>query len=136
MYSISTKLFFAVFFGAITALPAWASEPVKWTGVIQDEQGYHSVNHDSSHDLEFVQEGDQKALKVVDNKSLLKLHSEKDKNLVVKIEGEVTPQFLFWGGNLKIRTFEVLKELGEIEHREPVKQAKVQREFRGSLRDF
>lgn len=112
-----------------------AAESVKWTGIIQEEKGYHTPNHENGHDLEFVKQDDKETFDVVDSEGLLNTHTEKEKNLLVEVEGEITPRFLFWGGNLVVKNFKVLNELNEIPHREPVKQSRAPREFRGGLRE-
>ena len=112
-----------------------AAENVKWTGVSREQSGYHTPSHANGHSLEFVRQDDKKAFDVVDSEGLLNTHAEKEKNLLVEVEGEITPRFLFWGGNLVVKNFKVLNELDEIPHREPVKQSRAPREFTGGRRE-
>jgi len=129
--NLITVLLFGFTFGQTSFA---AAESVKWTGIIQEEKGYHTPNHENGHDLEFVRQDDKEIFDVVDSEGLLNTHAEKEKNLLVEVEGEITPRFLFWGGNLVVKNFKVLNELGEIPHREPMTQSRTPREFRGGLR--
>lgn len=103
---------------SLVAQTTWASEPVKWVGTIQEEWGYHTPQHEMGHDLEFIRQSDGEAFDVVDSDALLKLHKEKEKNLLVEVSGELTNRFLFWGGNLIVKDFKVIQELEPIVHRE------------------
>lgn len=135
MYNLRINVISALFISfAFGQTGLAATETVKWTGVLQEERGYHTPNHNNGHELEFVRQDDKKSFDVVDSDNLLALHAEKDKNLLVEVEGELTPQFLFWGGNLKVKSFKVLSELDEIQHRDPPKRLRTQREFGGGLR--
>lgn len=98
---------------------AVAGEPIKWTGILQEEDGYHTTAHEFGHDLEFVRQDDGGKFDVVDSPELLAVHSAKEKNLLVEIEAEKTKRFLFWGGNLIVKNFRVLGELDEIPHQAP-----------------
>ncbi|MGE4108230.1 MAG: hypothetical protein AB7F66_13530 [Bacteriovoracia bacterium] len=80
---------------------------VRWLGEIKDDSG-HTVNH--RHDLKFVRTDTGDSYSVVDSPAIEKLHHETDKNYVVEATGEVTPKFLFWGGNLIITKFKVIAE--------------------------
>ncbi len=105
----------------LSAQLSWAGEVVKWTGIVQEEGGYHTPKHDRDHEIEFVRQGDNDTFDVVDSPELTKLHAEKDKKLLVEIDGEKTSRFLFWGGNLVVKNFKVLQALDEIPHREPAR---------------
>ncbi len=106
---------------------ALAGEQVKWVGVVQEENGYHSSQHQNDHSLEFVRQGDNESFDVVSSAELVKIHTDKDKRLLVSVEGELTNRFLFWGGNLIVKSFTVLKELEDISHQEPKRYTSTER---------
>lgn len=83
-------------------------EVVKWAGTVRCK-GSCEMSQDKC-ELEFVKE-DGEALPIADNLVLERKHCEKCRDLQVRIGAEKTPKFLFWGNVLKIRTFEVIKEL-------------------------
>jgi hypothetical protein len=100
------------------------SEPeiVKWVGEVKDDWSTHTTEH--KHELEFVKKDDGKKYTIVDSPQLVQLHHESGKNYLMEIEAEKTPVFLFWGGNLIVKSFKVLGETsGEIAHNEPIKRA-------------
>lgn len=107
---------------------AFAAESVKWTGVVQERSGHHTPSHDMKHELELVKE-DGERINIVDSPSLMNLHKEKDRNLVVELSGELTSQFLFWGGNLVVKDFKVLEEGDEIAHYEIQRPRTIDREI-------
>lgn len=86
------------------------SEPeiVRWTGEIKDSPSSHTTKH--WHNLEFIRQSDGKEFDITSSPELVKLHHETEKNFLVEIEAEKTPRFLFWGGNLIVKSFRVLKE--------------------------
>jgi hypothetical protein len=93
-------------------------EIVNWTGTLQDS-GTHSELH--NHALEFIKNGDSDSYKIVDSPELAKTHCDKSKKLKIKITAVKTPQFLFWGNNLVVKSFEVLEELEEVPHKKPLR---------------
>lgn len=96
------------------------SEPeiVKWVGEVRDELSSHTTDHE--HDLKFIKQDTGDDYDIVDSPELVKLHHETEKNYLMEIEAEKTPRFLFWGGNLVVKNFRVVKELGgPIAHRAP-----------------
>ncbi len=114
------KNMFALLIGSTLLFQsAWAGESVKWVGVIGDEDGYHSSKHQNDHTLEFVRQNDRESFDVVDSAELVKVHTDTDKRLLVSVEGELTNRFLFWGGNLIVKNFTIIKELEDISHQEP-----------------
>lgn len=130
-----SKLLIVLFLGFTLSQSGFAAtEGVRWTGIVQEERGYHTPDHNNDHQLEFVRQNDNESFDVVDSDDLLSLHAEKDKKLLVEVEGEVSPRFLFWGGNLKVTSFKVLGELEEIQHREPKRRPNMSREYRGGIR--
>lgn len=94
----------------------YAGETVKWSGIVREEDGYHTNGHRFGHNLEFIKQEDGSKYDIVKGDELEALHSEKEKNLLVEIEAEKTNRFLFWGGNLIVKNFRVLQELDEIPH--------------------
>lgn len=108
---------------ALLAVSNWAfaSETVTWSGIVKEEDGYHTVGHRFGHSLEFVKQDDGAKYDIVDSDELESLHIQKEKNLLVEITAEKTNRFLFWGGNLIVKNFKVLQELDDIPHREPVR---------------
>ncbi len=113
-----------------TIFAASESATVKWTGLLNEKRGYHYYSPDQSHNLEFISNSDNQSFDIVESEDLVNFHSQKDKILEVEIEGEITPRFLFWGGNLKVTSFKILKELEDIPRREQSKQFNTAREFR------
>lgn len=103
-------------------------EIVKWVGEIKDEASAHTTKH--QHALEFIKRDDGKVYDIVDSPDLVKLHHETEKNYLVEIEAEKTPRFLFWGGNLIVKNFRIVDELGTVPHLPPPPSSPV-REFRG-----
>lgn len=88
------------------------NEKVVWTGTISDDPSSHNSNHD--HLLKFKKRDDGQEYSVIDSPSLVAAHHEKNRVLLVEIEGEVTPRFLFWGNNLVVKNFKVIDEIGPI----------------------
>ncbi|MCB0362477.1 MAG: hypothetical protein KDD35_07135 [Bdellovibrionales bacterium] len=87
---------------------AYKPEIVSWTGIV------HSVL-DNEVDLQFVRNDDKEKFDIVDSPDLEKFDWVNHKSRLVKIEAEKTPRFLFWGGNLIVKNFEILKEAGRYE---------------------
>jgi len=81
-------------------------EIVSWTGIV------HSVLEDEV-ELEFVRSEDKEDFEIVDSPKLEKLDWENHSSRLVKITAEKTPRFLFWGGNLIVKDFTVIKETGK-----------------------
>lgn len=107
---------------------AWAGEAIKWVGIVGDEEGHHSPNHQKDHALEFARQSDNKTFDIVDSAELLKAHTDSDKRLLVEVEGEITNRFLFWGGNVVVSNFTIIKELEAISHQEPERVTSSRRE--------
>ena len=99
---------------SLSSPTAYAAEKVRWTGMVRDSETAHTTFHD--HDLQFVRLEDGVEFDVVENEKLKALYCSTEKNYVVKVEGELTPRFLFWGGNLKVSSFEVLPMDGTSTH--------------------
>lgn len=124
-----------ILFGFISSQTVLASnESVTWVGTLTERRGYHTPEHTNKHVLELVRKDNNEKYKIIESDALMATHVEKDKNLLVEVEGEVTPRFLFWGGNLIVKSFKVLNELDEISHQEPVRPQKQLLEYR-SLRN-
>ena len=126
MYSLILTLFFVMQpFAAQAKGPSehsfkkqkYVPEIVQWSGEVKDEPSSHTTEH--KHELEFIKSGDGKTYDIVDSPELVKLHHESEKNFFVEIEAEKTPRFLFWGGNLIVRNFRVIRETSpSIPHRQ------------------
>jgi len=114
----TSRYIFGILITILFGISAYAGEKVQWTGVLSEEDGYHYNQHEFGHDLEFTRQSDGKSFDVVDSEELAAVHIEKEKNLLVEIEGEKTSRFLFWGGNLIVTKFKVLQELEQIPHQE------------------
>ena len=109
------------------------SEPVivKWVGVVKSD-GPHSKDH--NHAIEFKNSKDGKTYDIVDSDEILKVHCEKQKDLLVNITAEKTPRFLFWGGNLIVKSFSVIEELAPDPHKVRQPQPASDREVGGAGR--
>jgi hypothetical protein len=107
-------------------------EIVKWVGEISDSASDHTTLHD--HKLEFKNRQTGKTYDVVDSPELVKLHHENEKNYLVEIEAEKTSRFLFWGGNLIVKTFKVLDETESVPHLARRAPSATVREFGGGHR--
>lgn len=51
-----------------------------------------------------------------DAEKLEALHCSKEQDFLVKIEAEREARFLFWGGDLKVKNFEILEERASAPH--------------------
>lgn len=91
-------------------LPESVATTQKWSGTVQCQQYSHTSNH--LCDLELVETSSGERIEIVENPDLLKRHCQSDRNLLVNLVGEKTPRFLFWGGGIKVASFEVIRELG------------------------
>lgn len=80
-------------------------ELVNWLGIIHSQL-------DNDVELEFIRKSDGDKFDIVDSKELEALDWKDHRSRLVQIEAEKTPRFLFWGGNLVVKKFEVLKETG------------------------
>lgn len=105
---------FATVVAGVLAGSAYASNPdpdraLQGTGILRCEQYSHSVGHGCA--LEFEDAASNKTYSVVDSPDLEKRYCPGDRDLKVTVSGELTPRFLFWGGNLKVSSFSVVEEL-------------------------
>lgn len=85
------------------------SNEVNWTGIVRCEAYSHAQNHDCN--LEFEDAETKDTYSVVESPDVLKRHCSNERDLKVKVVGELTSKFLFWGGNLKVKSFDVIEEL-------------------------
>jgi hypothetical protein len=95
-------------------------EFVEWTGTVSDSDSSHTTEHE--HELTFTRKDNGESYDIVDSPELVQLHHEKDKNLVIEMRAEKTPRFLFWGGNLIVKSFKVVEELEQRPHLDPPKR--------------
>lgn len=88
----------------------------KMVGEISDEPATHDTRH--FHALKFVDQVTGETFKVVDSPDLVKLHHESGKSYLIEAVAVKKPKFLFWGENLVVKNFNVLKETSEeVPHR-------------------
>jgi len=95
-------------------------EIVKWIGTVKGDSSQHTTEH--NHELRFIKQSDQEEFDIVESPKLVTLHHKNEKNYLMEIEAEKTPRFLFWGGNLIVKKFKVLKELESVPHQIPSKK--------------
>ena len=81
-------------------------EMITWTGWVRCEAGTHETAHQC--DLEFVRK-DGEVFAVIDSPELKRMHCGGNADLKVTLTAEKTPRFLFWGGNLIAKKFEIVK---------------------------
>lgn len=88
-----------------------SSSQTKLVGEVIDEPATHDTRH--LHSLKFIDQTTGEAFKVVDSPNLVKLHHETGKSYLIEAEVVKKPKFLFWGENLVVKNFSVLKETSE-----------------------
>lgn len=94
--------------------PTSSPDIVKMVGEISDSASDHTTLHE--HQLEFKSRETGDTYNIVDSPDLVKLHHQTEKNYLVEIVAEKTPRFLFWGGNLIVKSFRVLNETAVVPH--------------------
>ena len=87
----------------------YVPEIIEITGTVRS-RGPHALNTCNIR-LEIVEEATGEVFKISEPAELASLHCSTEKDLNVSMKAEKTPRFLFWGGNLKVKEFEVLEEL-------------------------
>lgn len=114
VYLIAIALSF--FSCASTNVSSNANGRMVLTGEISDELSTHDTRHE--HELKFKDQATGKVFDVVDSPDLVKLHHESGKSYLIEADAAQTSKFLFWGGNLVVKNFRVIKETSEeIPHR-------------------
>lgn len=92
------------------------------TGELSDDLSTHDTRHE--HQLSFKNQETGEVFKVADNAELKKLH-ESGKNYLIQANVSTSPKFLFWGGELVVKNFNVIKETSdEIPHRVYIESTK------------
>lgn len=86
-------------------------DTMTWVGEVKDTPRTHTTDH--RHALEFIRDEDGKSFDIVDSPDLKKLHHESGKNYRIEAQVEKTPKFLFFGGNLIVKSFKVIEETSE-----------------------
>lgn len=81
------------------------------TGEVSDDRFSHTTEHD--HELTFKNQETGEVLKIVNSPSLVKLHHDTEKNYLIEAQVAKTPKILFWGGNLVVKNFRVIKETSD-----------------------
>lgn len=98
-----------------------SNENVVWVGKVRDEISTHDTSHE--HELRFIRQSDGKSFDI-ESSELKKLHHETDKNFLVEINAEKTPRFLFWGGNLIVKSYKILESIDGSPHQPDVELQK------------
>lgn len=104
-----------VLFVFYTTLAA-AGESITLKGIVKSI-GNHNTGAFCNVALEFIDEESGKIFELYNAESLEVLHCEKEKDFIVTITAEKEKEFLFWGGNLKLNSFEILGERNSDPHR-------------------
>ena len=71
---------------------------------------------DECPDLEFVDSKTGKKFDLERAEELTKLHCASERDLVVRMTAEKESRFLFWGGDLIVKSFEVISETPSESH--------------------
>ena len=104
-----------LFYGKKESSVKYVPTIVVLEGELQDGKNSNHEKDNCFHDLKFVTD-EGKTYSIVNSPQLLKLHHENEKNYRLSIKAEVTPRFLFWGGNLVVDSFSVLNEVSTSPH--------------------
>jgi len=99
-------------------VPAFAGEQISSRGIVREKSGFHTPGHTDDHELEFVRQSDGEVFDIENSEALAKVHATEDRTLLVEVEGDISSRFLFWGGNLEVKKFQVLEKLEKTPHRE------------------
>jgi len=91
------------------------NEILSLKGIVKSA-GKHRMGTFCKVTLEFIDDETGKSFELEDAENLVALHCEKEKDFVVKITAEKETQFLFWGGDLKLKSFEILEERESTPH--------------------
>jgi hypothetical protein len=97
-------------FGCASTTQNLSSE-TKMIGEVTDEPTTHDTRH--LHTLKFVDQVTGESFKVVDSPNLVKLHHETGKSYLIEAQVEKKQKFIFWGENLIVKSFSILKETSE-----------------------
>lgn len=92
----------------------YSPEVLDLKGIVRSDGSHAS---DCNIDLELVVQDSGKIYSISDPGELAALHCTKEKNFSVTMKAERTPKFLFWGGNLKVQSFEIIEELEAQPHK-------------------
>ena len=85
-------------------------EVVNWVGKTHCMHTSHTTNH--THRLEFVNEETGEEFDLESSK-LIEIHCKTGKNYRVEVTAEKSGGFLFWNGDLKVKSYKVLAELDD-----------------------
>ncbi len=80
-------------------------EQVQLEGILLPEE--HKKGEED-FDIEFVSADGTHKYDVSDSPEVTNLIRKNESSYIVKIDGELTPRFLFWGGDLVVKSFEIL----------------------------
>ncbi|AZZ37298.1 hypothetical protein CIK05_11030 [Bdellovibrio sp. qaytius] len=109
-YIYFTAIALSFFSCASTNISKNANGRAILTGEITDDQSTHDTRH--QHELKFTDQATGQVFNIVDSPELVKLH-ESGKNYLIQADVAQTSKFLFWGGNLVVKNFNVIKETSE-----------------------
>ncbi|MEK6555835.1 MAG: hypothetical protein AABZ31_11370 [Bdellovibrionota bacterium] len=88
--------------------------------------------HDKSEveNVEFVEEKTGRIFSLSNSEELAELHGEQEKDLLVILTAQKVPKFLFWGGGLKVASFELLDVQQSAPHISQHDELHIQRTYR------
>ncbi|MEZ4742312.1 MAG: hypothetical protein R3B45_07685 [Bdellovibrionota bacterium] len=96
-------------------------EIVTLKGNIHCKHASHTTRH--NHRLEFVNQENGEEFDL-ESSELSDLHCKSGKNYRVEVEAEKSDGILFWNGDLKVKSYKILTELGDEQYvHTPPKQA-------------
>lgn len=90
-------------------------EILELRGLVKSD-GAHKKDCNVDIDLELIESETGESYSISEPGELKAMHCSKEKDLLVQMKAERTPKFLFWGGNLKVQSFEILEELESQPH--------------------
>lgn len=101
------------FFGCASTTTK-TNQPTTMIGEVTDDISTHDTRHE--HELKFKNQDTGEVFTIVDSPELMKVH-ENGKNVLIEANVAKSSKFLFWGGNLIVKNFRVIKETSdEIPH--------------------
>ncbi len=87
-------------------------EMVTWNGFVKCENESHAKTGEC--DMIFIDKNADE-FDIIESPDLLRVHCSKHTDLEVRLTAEKTPSFLFWGGDLKVAKFDVVREVNSEE---------------------
>ena len=111
----------------ITDMKSSESQRVSLRGVIRS-MGEHTALGVTK--IEFVEENTGRIYSLTNADELLDLHVKEEKDLLVVLSAKKNPRFLFWGGGLKVISFELLDTQASAPHISQRNEVSVERFYR------